>query len=248
MRKAPWPKAKAILRHSFHIYVDPAIKRDWSKTIESKALLRDQIAKLYFPYFRKKERPINLILYKKEKLYSRYAFFRSHPHVRSYFRSSTYSIHIPLQAKRKLWVHEFSHALLENTRSQSPRWLHEGLAGFLDQAKELPISNCQQALKIKVPVHMQQKAHKYPFLEVQRLFQKTKAWNNSHYRKLSVLFFYYLWSRKKMKFYMIEYQREKKAAQKLLLQTLGEQSRYGILKKFHIWLKRAKLKEGVAGC
>ena len=285
----PWPKVKALRAHSFRIYLDPEIKRDWLKIIEAKALLRDKMIKLYFPYLKKEEGLINLVLYKKEKLYSKYAFFRKHPHVRSYFIPSAYSIHIPLQAEHKLWVHEFSHALLEKARPGSPRWLHEGLAGFLSQRKVLVLAKCQASIeqqdwrqgkpqenlqknlrensqggpqkgslksdafkqgssKIKIPKHIGQRAPTHSFWELQKLFKKKKGWGSFRYHESSALLFYYLWSRKKMRSYILEYQKGTKAGKELLLESLKEKSTYSLLKNFYLWLRHPKLKEELAGC
>ena len=218
--------------------------------MQVKALLWEEVIEGYFPHFKKQASPLNLVLYEKEDLYSKYEFFRRHPHVRSYFVRSAYSIHIALEAGEKVWLHEFSHALLEKSRPQSPYWFHEGLAKFIEQQGLLRQKRYKaQALKIKVPAHIKRRASKYRFTEFQNLFQKEggREIKSFRYSDISTLLFYYLWSKGKMISYLLAYQSGEEKAEALLLKHLKEKDISHLLKNFHAWTQELSLKEGITG-
>ena len=238
--------------NGIRIYPDTKLKDNEVEILKTRLLLFHKLANAYFPYynkiFNKKKLKVYVYTNKNKSLISNTSNKYSKAHlIQAYYVRSQTSLHIPLNVREATWRHEFVHVLLEGVHPGAPNWLHEGMAGFFGE--HTPSLDCGLQEALLIPERIRTREHKYKFDYLKRAFKNSVDRLDYHYMEFVLSFNYYLWQRKILGYFLIEYQKNRKVKALELLSRLLDMKPQQIQHDFFHWLDKVMKKSAkIRGC
>ncbi len=200
--RVPWEDNLCLATREADFYAEPEISQaECEEVSERYRGLEQRLLSQFFPAYNPEKRRLSIVLYRDYASYNRYRVIP----IKSLadYNRVTHTIHIPMAAPAFVWRHETTHALLESLRPNTPYWLHEGLALFV-QNQNLPAPLvCDGNTLASMPVeleHFIEDLRTKPLLVpgTQETFQLNEK-KAGISLGLSGYFIFYIWERRQLK-------------------------------------------------
>lgn len=153
-KRVAWENRLCLAAPEADFFAEPGITEVQCRSIYRRfRAIESRLVSQFFPNYDPAHRKLSIVLYRDHDSYNRY---RVVP-IKSLadYNRVTHTIHIAVESPEFVWRHETTHALLEALRPNSPYWLHEGLALFV-QNQNLPASiHCDGKALASMPVELE---------------------------------------------------------------------------------------------